>query len=142
MPETGELNGQRLWLALLPDHHLVKEPAAASSAAVMTHAHPAHLAQGHGLNEEFIMLREDREKTDQRCLQRHFPNHIHVFSVIIFREYCIYIALFEFVDIVFAHNHEPLPCVAQVTDDVEEDAGVGAAATDIASADGDSILYH
>lgn len=63
LPETGELNGQTLWLALLPDHHLIKEPTTASTAAIMADTHSAHLAQGHRLNEKLIMLREDREKT-------------------------------------------------------------------------------
>lgn len=53
-----------------------------------------------------------------------------------------HIALFKFVDVVFARDHESLPRVPQVTDDVEEDAGVGAAAADVAGADGDAVLYH
>lgn len=64
LPETGEFNGHSLRLALLPDQDLIKEPATSSSATIMTYPDPAHLAQGHRLDEELIMLRENREKTD------------------------------------------------------------------------------
>ena len=67
LPETREHNGHSLWLALLPNHDFIKEPTTASSAAVMSHTHPAHLTQGHGLNEELVMLRGVREKTDSQC---------------------------------------------------------------------------
>jgi len=60
LPETGELGGRALWLALLPDHHLIEEPAAASPAAVMADTNSANLAQRHGLDEKLIVLRERR----------------------------------------------------------------------------------
>lgn len=53
---------------------------------------------------------------------------------------CAYIAFLKLVDVVLAHNHETLPGVAQVTDDVEEDTSIGAATADVASADGHTIL--
>lgn len=56
LPETGELNGHRFWLTLLPDHHFIQEPAATSASAVMADAHSAHPTQGHGLDEKLIVL--------------------------------------------------------------------------------------
>lgn len=56
VPETGELNGQGLRLTLLPDHHFIQEPAAASTPTIVADPHPAHPTQGHGLDEELIML--------------------------------------------------------------------------------------
>ena len=53
-----------------------------------------------------------------------------------------YISLLKFVDIVFTHKHQTLPCVAKVTEYTEEDAGIGAAAADVSSADCDTILEH
>lgn len=61
LPVTGKFNGHTLWLAFLPDHHLIEVPTAASTTAVMTHTDPAHLAQGYGLNEKLIVLREEKE---------------------------------------------------------------------------------
>lgn len=55
---------------------------------------------------------------------------------------CTHVAALKLVDIVSAHNHEAVPGVAQVPDDIEEDGGIGAAAADIAGADGDEVLYR
>lgn len=71
MPETGELDGRRLGLAFLPDHHLIEKPAAASPPTIVTDAYPAHLAQTHGLDEELIVL-EVRER-EQRLQRTPFP---------------------------------------------------------------------
>lgn len=54
--------------------------------------------------------------------------------------HCAYVAFLELVDVVLAHNHETLPSVTQLTHDVEKDAGIGAATTDVAGADGHTIL--
>lgn len=137
MPKTGEHGSQRLGLAFLPDHHVVKEPATASPPTIVTNTHPAYLAQGHGLNEELVVL-EDRGR-EKRVKCAHF-SRIKLISRAGWG--WPHVALFKFVDIVFAHNHEALPRVSQVTDDIEEDAGVGAAAAHVAGANGDAVLYH
>ncbi len=63
LPEAGKLSGQRLWLALLSDQNLIKEPTTASAAAIVTNSHSAHCAQGHRLDEKLVMLQEEREET-------------------------------------------------------------------------------
>lgn len=72
-----------------------------------------------------------------------FPDIVYLFPVIaVDRGWCTHVALLKFVDVVLAHDHESLPRVTQVTDYVEEDAGVGATAADVAGADSHTILYH
>lgn len=56
LPETGELDSRGLGLAFLPDRHFIKKPATASPPTVVTDAHPARLAQTHGLDEELVVL--------------------------------------------------------------------------------------
>lgn len=80
LPETGELDGQRLRLALFPDHHFVKKPTAASTPTIVADTDPAHLAQGHGLNEKLVMLR-GRRGEKLKMLAAHFPDNICLFSV-------------------------------------------------------------
>lgn len=53
---------------------------------------------------------------------------------------CAHIAFLKLVDVVLAHNHQTLPSVTQVTNDVEEDAGIGAATADVAGAYGHTIF--
>lgn len=53
---------------------------------------------------------------------------------------CTYIALLKLVDVILAHNHETLPSVTQVTDDVEKYTGICAATADVASADGNTVF--
>lgn len=76
LPITGELNGRSLWLALLSDQHLIKKPTTTSTAAIMTYTHSAHLAQGHGLDDKLIMLREERENW-LKMLAMPFLNNIY-----------------------------------------------------------------
>lgn len=72
----------------------------------------------------------------------HFTSNNYFIFALVFVYLSTHVSLFKFVDIVFAHEHESLPCVTQVTDNIEEDAGVGATATDISCADGDPVLNH
>lgn len=67
MPKTGELDSRRLGLAFLPDHHFVKEPATASPPTIVTNTHPVYLTQGHGLNEELVMLEDRGREKRVKC---------------------------------------------------------------------------
>ena len=53
-----------------------------------------------------------------------------------------HVAFLKFVDIGFAQVHQPLPRVAEVPDDGDEDVRIRAAAVDVARADGDAVLYY
>lgn len=69
-----------------------------------------------------------------------FAEYFVKFFNFLLTPFCTYVAFLKLVDVVLAHDHETLPGVAQVTDDVEEDAGIGAATADVAGADGHTIF--
>lgn len=98
----------------------------------MSDSHPVDAAQGRGFDEKLVVLKGNTESKKKTNKKRRYEASVGQ----------TYVALFEFVDVVFARDHESLAGVAQVADDVEEDAGIGAAAADVARADGDAILCH
>lgn len=69
LPVAGEHDGHTLRLALLPDHHLVKVPTAASTAAIMADAHSLYLADGHSLDDKLIVLKDD-ERQNWLCISQ------------------------------------------------------------------------
>lgn len=77
LPVTGEHDGHTLRLALLPDHHLVKVPTAASTAAIMADAHSLYLADGHSLDDKLIVLKDDERQNWLKVIAVHFPNNIY-----------------------------------------------------------------
>lgn len=59
-PVARELYGLGLRLSLLSYNHFIKEPAAASTFAIMSNSHPADLPKVYCLNYELIHL--ERQK--------------------------------------------------------------------------------
>lgn len=55
-PVAGELYGVGLGLTLLSYNHFIQEPAAASTFAIVSDPHPAHLPDGHCLDYKLIQL--------------------------------------------------------------------------------------
>lgn len=53
-PVARKLYSVRLCLSVLPDDHLVQEPAAASALAVVSDPDPADLPDGYSLDHKLI----------------------------------------------------------------------------------------